>query len=93
MGGDGVAQPFAQRGQPPILVGLSRKSFIGKILNAQPQERLFGSVSTCVLAAQNGAQILRVHDVKEVTHRNLPFRFADTALLGGARQTASFSQR
>jgi dihydropteroate synthase len=50
----------------PILVGPSRKSFIGKILNAQPQERIFGTVSACVLAAKNGANIFRVHDVKAV---------------------------
>ncbi len=50
----------------PILVGPSRKSFIGKILNAPPKERVFGTVSACVLAAQNGAHIVRVHDVKAV---------------------------
>lgn len=50
----------------PILVGTSRKSFIGKILNVGPLERLQGTVASCVLAAQNGARILRVHDVKEV---------------------------
>lgn len=50
----------------PILVGPSRKSFIGKILNVQPQERIFGTVSACVLAVKNGANLLRVHDVKEV---------------------------
>ena len=50
----------------PILIGTSRKSFIGKILNALPQERIFGTVSACLLAVQNGAGILRVHDVKEV---------------------------
>lgn len=50
----------------PILVGPSRKSFIGKILNAGPQERLFGTVSACVLAAANGAHMVRVHDVKPV---------------------------
>lgn len=50
----------------PILVGPSRKSFIGKILSVPPEERLPGTVSACVLAAQNGAHILRVHDVKEV---------------------------
>jgi len=48
----------------PILVGTSRKSFIGKILGALPQERIFGTVSSCVLAARNGAKIVRVHDVK-----------------------------
>lgn len=50
----------------PILVGTSRKSFIGKILNVHPQERIFGTVSSCVLAVKNGAKIVRVHDVKEV---------------------------
>jgi len=50
----------------PLLVGPSRKSFIGKILNLEPQERVFGTVSACVLAAHSGAKILRVHDVKEV---------------------------
>jgi len=50
----------------PILVGTSRKSFIGKTLNAGPQERLLGTVSSCVIAAENGAKILRVHDVRQV---------------------------
>jgi dihydropteroate synthase len=50
----------------PILVGTSRKSFIGRILNVPPQERVFGTVSACVSAVQNGAKIVRVHDVKEV---------------------------
>ncbi len=50
----------------PILVGTSRKSFIGKILKVEPQERIFGTVSSCVLAVKNGAEIVRVHDVKEV---------------------------
>jgi len=50
----------------PILVGTSRKSFIGKILNLPVQERIFGTVSSCLLAVKNGAQILRVHDVKAV---------------------------
>jgi len=50
----------------PILVGVSRKYFIGKILHSGPGERLFGTVSASVLAVKNGAQIIRVHDVKEV---------------------------
>lgn len=51
----------------PILVGPSRKSFIGKILNAAPCERLSGTIAACVLAVNNGANIVRVHDVKEVS--------------------------
>ena len=50
----------------PILAGTSRKSFIGKILNAKPRERIFGTVSSCVLAAKNGAKIIRTHDCLEV---------------------------
>lgn len=50
----------------PILVGPSRKSFLGKILKAEPAKRVFGTVSACVLAAENGANIVRVHDVKAV---------------------------
>jgi dihydropteroate synthase len=50
----------------PILVGTSRKSFIGKILNSGPSDRVFGTVSTCILAAKNGAHIVRTHDVSEV---------------------------
>jgi dihydropteroate synthase len=51
----------------PILIGTSRKSFIGKILNAGPGERIFGTVASCVLAARNGAHIVRTHDVREVS--------------------------
>jgi dihydropteroate synthase len=50
----------------PVLVGPSRKSFIGALLNVGPRERLFGTISACVLAAANGASIVRVHDVKAV---------------------------
>lgn len=49
----------------PILVGMSRKSMIGQVLNVPPLERTIGSVTCAVIAAMNGAQILRVHDVKE----------------------------
>jgi len=50
----------------PILVGASRKAFIGRILGNQPQERIFGTVASCVEAYRNGANIVRVHDVKQV---------------------------
>ena len=50
----------------PLLVGVSRKSFIGKILNVAPQERIFGTVSACALAVENGADMVRVHDIKAV---------------------------
>lgn len=47
----------------PLLVGVSRKSMIGSILDKPIEERLIGSVALAMLAAQNGARILRVHDV------------------------------
>ncbi|RMD88080.1 MAG: dihydropteroate synthase [Calditrichaeota bacterium] len=50
----------------PILVGPSRKSFLGKVLNLPPEELLEGTLAACAVAIQNGAHILRVHDVKEV---------------------------
>lgn len=50
----------------PIMVGTSRKSFLGKILKLGPQERTFGTVASCVLALKNGARLLRVHDVNAV---------------------------
>jgi len=49
----------------PLLAGLSRKSMIGNLLNREVDERLAGSLTTAVLAAQQGAKIIRVHDVKE----------------------------
>jgi len=52
------------------LVGVSRKSMIGQMLGSEVDQRLIGSVTMAVLAAQkistvNGSLILRVHDVKE----------------------------
>ena len=49
----------------PILVGLSRKSFIRKILNGDHDDHLSGSISAAILSVLKGAKILRVHDVKE----------------------------
>lgn len=51
----------------PLLVGTSRKSFIGKILNQpDPQQRVWGTAATCCAAIANSADILRVHDVAEM---------------------------
>jgi dihydropteroate synthase len=50
----------------PILVGVSRKSFIGKILNAPPEDRLEGTIAASVVSLVRGAHILRVHDVRAV---------------------------
>jgi len=50
----------------PLVVGTSRKSFIGKIDGSEVGERLGGSIATSVLAAAEGADVLRVHDVAEM---------------------------
>ncbi|MFQ6003070.1 MAG: dihydropteroate synthase [Candidatus Zixiibacteriota bacterium] len=49
----------------PILVGPSKKSFIGKILDLPVEERLEGSLAALAVSIMNGANIIRVHDVKE----------------------------
>lgn len=50
----------------PILIGVSRKSFIGKVLNREAQDRLMGTAVASASAIANGANIIRVHDVKEM---------------------------
>jgi dihydropteroate synthase len=47
----------------PVLAGLSRKSMIGKLLDLPVERRLHASVALALLAVQNGARIVRVHDV------------------------------
>ena len=49
----------------PMLVGVSRKSFIGKLLGVEPNERLPASLACATLAVADGAQIIRTHDVAE----------------------------
>ena len=55
---------LASMGQP-LLVGASRKAFIGKILGSEPDERLEGSLAAAIAAVFGGAHIIRVHDVNE----------------------------
>ncbi|MGB9904642.1 MAG: dihydropteroate synthase [Desulfotomaculales bacterium] len=50
----------------PVLVGTSRKSMIGKTLNLPPDQRVEGTAATVALAVAGGADIVRVHDVKEM---------------------------
>jgi dihydropteroate synthase len=50
----------------PLVVGTSRKSFIGKLSGAEVDERLGGTIASCALAFASGARMLRVHDVREV---------------------------
>jgi dihydropteroate synthase len=49
----------------PLLLGTSRKSMLGKILDLPPKERLEGTIATTVMGIMQGIDIIRVHDVKE----------------------------
>jgi dihydropteroate synthase len=50
----------------PLVVGTSRKSFIGRLDGSEANERLGGTIASSVLAVAEGAEVLRVHDVAEV---------------------------
>lgn len=58
----------------PLVVGPSRKSFLGSLDGAPPEERLGGTVAACLHAASEGASVLRVHDVREVRQALLVWR-------------------
>lgn len=49
----------------PVMIGVSRKGFIGKLSDTEPAERLPGTVAVNTISILNGVNILRVHDVKE----------------------------
>jgi dihydropteroate synthase len=50
----------------PLLVGVSKKSFLSAILNLPPNERVEGTAAAVTASILNGANIIRVHDVKEM---------------------------
>ena len=51
----------------PILIGTSRKSTIGTVLDLPVDQRLEGTAATVALSIANGADVIRVHDVKEMS--------------------------
>jgi len=65
----------------PVLVGPSRKTFIGLVLKLDPEDRLEGSLAAAVAASYGGANMIRVHDVKG-TFRAL--KIADTIRFGAS---------
>lgn len=71
---------FASLGRP-VLVGASRKNFIGRVLGRDAGQRIFGTAATVALAVANGARIVRVHDVRQMR---------DAALMANAIQCAAF---
>jgi len=52
------------KGNYPILISVSNKSFLGEILNKDPTDRLFGSIAAEAISVNNGADIVRTHNVK-----------------------------
>ncbi|MBS1887822.1 MAG: dihydropteroate synthase [Actinobacteria bacterium] len=50
----------------PLVIGTSRKTFIGRVDGSEPDHRLGGTIATSILAATAGAAVLRVHDVREM---------------------------
>lgn len=73
----------------PLVVGTSRKSFIGKVDGSGVEDRLGGTIASSVLAAAEGADVLRVHDVAEMSQALEvaaaihPGEFAVTRHIGG----------
>jgi dihydropteroate synthase len=67
----------------PILVGSSRKSFIGRVLDVPPEERLEGTAATVAIAIARGADIVRVHDVRTMVRVS---RMTDSLVRRQARE-------
>lgn len=70
----------------PVLVGPSRKSFIGYTLDLPPEERLEGTAAAVALCVERGADIVRVHDVREMVR---VVRMADAIVRPGVRHPVS----
>ena len=67
----------------PVLVGTSRKSFLGSILDIPAQERIWGSAASVAIAIMRGAHIVRLHDVAEMSQ---VAQITDTILAEGRLQ-------
>jgi len=72
----------------PLLLGFSRKAFLGRLLGLPPEERLEGTIAAAVLSVERGAHILRVHDVAPVVKA---VRAAE-AILGFGADTAAAAE-
>ena len=76
----GIVQAFClQTASFPVLVGTSRKSMIGKLLDIPADQRLAGTIATTVLGYANGGHIFRVHDVRAASDA---LRVAQATLYG-----------
>ena len=63
------------------MIGPSRKAFIGRILNVDADQRLEGTAAACAVAIAHGADMIRVHDVRELVR---VVRVADAIVRGPA---------
>jgi|GEM_PF-695432 len=59
---------FFKKNDFPVLVGFSRKSMVCEIIKSSPKNALFGTIALSVIAMQQGAKIIRLHDIKENIH-------------------------
>jgi dihydropteroate synthase len=83
---DQLAREFSDL---PLVIGTSRKSFLGKLLGGAPaDERLYGTIATVVASVLNGAHIVRVHDVKATVEA---VRVSDSLKAG--RQSKSLASK
>ena len=73
----------------PVLIGLSRKSFLGKSLKLDLDNRLNATIAANVVSIWNGADIIRVHDVKE---NLLAARLTDLIQSSGFRKSNNFDK-
>lgn len=71
----------------PVLVGVSRKSMIGAMLDRPVEQRLAGSVTLALLAAAKGVSIVRVHDVAETVDALATFAFMEGQCSNGANRS------
>lgn len=73
----------------PLLVGSSRKSFIGLTLGLPPEDRLEGTAATVAVAIARGADVVRVHDVKAMTR---VARMTDAIVRRGSKDRRTYGQ-
>ncbi len=74
----------------PVWIGPSRKSFLGALLGVGPAERVTASVAACLAAARRGADVLRVHDVREMRQALEVERAINAGRAGGVRDARPF---
>ena len=79
----GCLDAFAAVGRP-LLVGASRKSFIGHLTGAEPRQRMPGSLAAVAWAARRGAAVVRVHNVAETVQFLTVWQAISDTLPGGA---------